>query len=114
MHQSYEMMYILRPDLLEEQVQQEVNKYRDLLREYQAEDIEVKIWGKRRLAYPIQKFQDGIYVLVNYRCDGKQVAPVERAMRLSDEVIRYLTLKVDEKPTDSPAEEPAELSDAAA
>jgi small subunit ribosomal protein S6 len=96
MSNSYEMMYILRPDLLEEQVQQEINKYRDFLSEHKAENIEIKNMGKRRLAYPIKKRQDGVYVQMNYTGDGTQIAPLERAMRLSDEVIRYLTIKLKE------------------
>jgi small subunit ribosomal protein S6 len=94
MAQSYETLYILRPDLLDEQVQLQVNKYRDFLTEHNAEDIQIKTWGKRRLAYPIGKFQDGIYVQMNYKGDGNHVDPMQRAMRLSEEVIRYLTLKV--------------------
>ncbi|WP_013321572.1 30S ribosomal protein S6 [Gloeothece verrucosa] len=114
MSQSYEMMYIMRPDLLDEQVQQQINKYRDFLSEHKAEEIQIKNLGKRRLAYPIKKYTDGFYVQMNYKGDGKQVAPIERAMRLSDEVIRYLTIKLrDEQvaaiaPTDAiePAESP--------
>jgi small subunit ribosomal protein S6 len=94
---DYEMMYILRPDIPEEVVQQEVTRYREFLEQYDAQDLTIKIWGKRRLAYPIDKFQDGIYVLVNYSADGKQVAPLERAMRLSEQVIRYMTLKLPAK-----------------
>lgn len=97
MSRNYEMMYILRPDLSEEQVKQVIDQYRNLLAEYEAKEIEVKLWGKRRLAYPIEKYQDGIYVLINYQADGQQVAPLERAMRLSEDVIRYLTLKLPEK-----------------
>lgn len=99
MSQNYEMMYILRPDLSEEKVDQEIKKYRDVLTEYGAEDIQIQPRGKRRLAYPIKKHLDGIYVQMNYKADGKQVAPLERAMRLSEEVIRYLTIKLkDDKP----------------
>ncbi len=99
MTESYEMMYILRPDMSEDRVRQEVEKYRDLLQEYGAEEIEIQNRGKRRLAYPIKKHLDGIYIQMNYNADGKQVAPLERAMRLSDEVIRYLTLKIKETPS---------------
>jgi small subunit ribosomal protein S6 len=95
MSSHYETLYILRPDLGEEQVQQEVGRYRDLIGEHSATDIAIKVWGKKRLAYPIGKFNDGVYVQMNYQAAGKQVAPMERAMRLSDEVIRYLTLKLD-------------------
>jgi small subunit ribosomal protein S6 len=94
MSNNYETIYILRPDLLEEQVQQEINKYRDFLVEHKAENLEIKSWGKQRLAYVIQKHQDGYYVQMNYEGDGTQIAPLERAMRLSDEVIRFLTIKL--------------------
>ncbi|XLQ11266.1 MAG: 30S ribosomal protein S6 [cyanobacterium endosymbiont of Epithemia adnata isolate EadnSB Bon19] len=94
MHESYEMLYILRPSLSEEQVQQEVSKYEDFLKEYNVIDLQSNIWGKRRLAYPIQRYFDGIYVQMNYQGEGTQVAPLERAMRLSEEVIRYLTIKL--------------------
>lgn len=113
MSQNYEMIYILRPDLLEEQVQQEVGKYRDFLSQYNAEDLQIKVWGKRRLAYPIKRLNDGIYVQMNYSADGKQVAPLERAMRLSDEVIRYMTLKLKKvKPVapESPTDEPVAVA----
>ncbi|MBC6418639.1 MAG: 30S ribosomal protein S6 [Prochloron sp. SP5CPC1] len=96
---SYEMMYILRPDLSEERVEQEIQKYRDFITEYGAEEIEIQNRGKRRLAYPIIKYQDGIYIQMNYNASGKQVAPLEKAMGLSDEVIRYLTMKVKNRPT---------------
>ena len=102
MSQSYEMLYILRPSLSEEQVQQEVSKYEVFLKEYNVIDLRVKIWGKRRLAYPIQRYFDGIYVQMNYQGDGSQVAPLERAMRLSDELIRYLTVKVKKAASEEP------------
>ena len=49
--------------------------------------------GKRRLAYNIGKHREGIYIQLNYSGDGKQVGPLEKAMRLSEDVIRYLTVK---------------------
>ncbi len=67
-----------------------------MLKENGAGKLSIEIWGKRRLAYPIQKFQDGIYVLTYYTGDGTQVAKIEKEMRFSEEVIRYLTLKQEE------------------
>jgi small subunit ribosomal protein S6 len=100
------MMYILRPDLGEEQVDQVITKYQTLLQEQGAEQIDIQHRGKRRLAYPIQRHRDGIYIQMNYKAPGAHVAVVERAMRLSEEVIRYLTLK-QELPAAAP--EPAEV-----
>ncbi|MCG6134955.1 MAG: 30S ribosomal protein S6 [Nostoc sp. LLA-1] len=91
----YETIYILRPDLGDEQVEQAIAKYQNLLQEQGAENMEVQNRGKRRLAYEIKKHRDGIYVQMNYTGPGSAIAPMERAMRLSEEVIRYLTIKQD-------------------
>ncbi|MGL4881387.1 MAG: 30S ribosomal protein S6 [Waterburya sp.] len=93
MSNNYEMMYILRPDLSEDQVGEAVGRYKDYLNENGAENLEIQVKGKRRLAYPVGKYLDGIYVQMNYQADGSQIAPLERMMRLSEDTIRYLTLK---------------------
>lgn len=94
MSSNYEMMYILRPDLSEDQVGESINKYKGYLSENGAENIEIQVRGKRRLSYPVGKYLDGIYVQMNYEADGTQNAPLERMMRLSEDAIRYLTLKL--------------------
>ncbi len=103
MSNNYEMMYILRPDLGDEQVDQAIAKYQNLLREQGAENIDIQHRGRRRLAYEIERQREGIYIQMNYKAPGSHVAPVERAMRLSEEVIRYLTLTV-EVPTEEATE----------
>lgn len=110
MSQQYEMIYILRPDMSEEQVNQAVTKYKDFLTEHNATNLEVKIWGKRRLAYPIQKKVDGIYVQFDYQADGQQIAPLERMMRLGEDVMRYLTIKLDKVSPQTEEEEEAETA----
>ena len=100
MSNYYEMMYILRPDLSEEQVGESVDKYNDFLTARGASDIAVLNRGKKRLAYPVKKFLDGIYIQLNYQADGAQVAPLERTMRISEDVILYLTLKTDNPPSE--------------
>jgi small subunit ribosomal protein S6 len=91
----YETMYILRPDIPEEEVETHITRYRDLVIEAGGEVLDCQMRGKRRLAYPIAKHREGIYVQLNHNGDGQQVAPLERAMRLSEDVIRYLTVKQD-------------------
>ncbi|MBD2664745.1 30S ribosomal protein S6 [Richelia sinica] len=89
----YETMYILRPDLGDEQAEQAIAKYENLLRDNGADNIQIQNRGKRRLAYEINRHRDGIYVQVNYTGPATVIAIFERAMRLSEEVIRYLTIK---------------------
>ncbi|RZM75442.1 30S ribosomal protein S6 [Leptolyngbya iicbica] len=90
----YETMYILRPDIQEEVVDGEIARYQEILQENGATILETQHRGKRRLAYEIQNHREGIYIQMNYQGPGNVVAPMERAMRLSENVIRYLTLKV--------------------
>ena len=106
MSNYYEMMYILRPDLSEEQVGQSVDKYNDFLTERGATNISVLNRGKKRLAYTVKKFLDGIYIQLNYQAAGTQVAPLERTMRISEDVILYLTLN-----TKAPSVEETESSE---
>ena len=89
----YETMYILRPDIPEEEVESHVTKYRDMLVEAGADVLDNQMRGKRRLAYPIAKHKEGIYVQLSHNGDGQHVGVREKAMRLSEDVIRYLTVK---------------------
>ena len=89
----YETMYILRPDIPEEEVDSHLTKYSDLLVKAEVEVLDSQMRGKRRLAYPIQKHKEGIYVQLSHKGNGQQVAVLEKAMRLSEDVIRYLTVK---------------------
>ena len=108
----YETMYILRPDIAEEEVDTHIAKYRDVITEAGAEVLDCQMRGKRRLAYPIAKHREGIYVQLNHNGDGQQVAVLERAMRLSEDVIRYLTVKQD-GPMPAPRALPSTSSEAA-
>ncbi len=89
----YETMYILRPDIPEEEVDSHLTKYSELVTKSGAEVLDSQMRGKRRLAYPIAKHKEGIYVQLSHKGDGQHVEIVEKAMRLSEDVIRYLTVK---------------------
>lgn len=108
MQTVYETMYILRPDLGDEQIEQAIAKYQNQIQEQGAENIEIQQRGKRRLAYEINRHREGVYVQMNYQGPGKIIAPLERSMRLSEDVIRYLTIKQEVAATDSDDESPEE------
>jgi small subunit ribosomal protein S6 len=109
----YETMYILRPDIPEEEVESHLTKYRDILVEAGAEVLDNQMRGKRRLAYAINKNKEGIYVQLSHNGDGQQVAVLEKAMRLSEDVMRYLTVK-QEGPLPEPRVMPGSAPAAAA
>ena len=89
----YETMYILRPDIPEDEVENHLKKYSEVLEKAKAVIIDNQMRGKRRLAYSIGKHKEGIYVQLSHTGEGNHVEALERAMRLSEDVIRYLTVK---------------------
>ena len=89
----YETMYILRPDIPEEEVESHLTKYSEVLTKAGGKVLDNQMRGKRRLAYPISKHKEGIYVQLSHNGDGQQVGILEKAMRISEDVIRYLTVK---------------------
>ena len=89
----YETMYILRPDIAEDEVTNHINKYNKLLEELGGKILDSQMRGKRRLAYQIAKHREGIYVQLSHQGDGQHIFKIEKAMRLSEDVIRYLTVK---------------------
>ncbi|WP_018750424.1 30S ribosomal protein S6 [Paenibacillus sanguinis] len=89
---KYEVMYIIRPDVEQEAVQAIVEKFQGIIQNG-GEITKHDLMGKRRLAYEINKIRDGIYVLVNFTATPEVVAELERILKISDEVIRYLITK---------------------
>ncbi len=89
----YETMYILRPDIPEDEVTNHIDKYNKLLEELGGKILDSQMRGKRRLAYQIAKHREGIYVQLSHQGDGQHIFKIEKAMRLSEDVIRYLTVK---------------------
>ena len=89
----YETMYILRPDIAEDEVTNHIEKYNKLLLEFGGKILDSQMRGKRRLAYQISKHREGIYVQLSHQGDGQHIFKIEKAMRLSEDVIRYMTVK---------------------
>ena len=89
----YETMYILRPDIAEDEVTNHINNYNKLLEEFGGTILDSQMRGKRRLAYQIAKHREGIYVQLSHQGDGQHIFKIEKAMRLSEDVIRYMTVK---------------------
>jgi small subunit ribosomal protein S6 len=87
---EYELMYVVRPDLDEDGLRGAVEAVQVLVEGQGAEVTTTTPWGKRRLAYEIAGLRDGHYVIVEFRGDGSRVKDLERALRISDHVIRHM------------------------
>ena len=108
----YETMYILRPDIAEDEVTNHIDKYNKLLEEFGGTILDSQMRGKRRLAYSIAKHREGIYVQLSHQGDGQHIFKIEKAMRLSEDVIRYMTVKQEGPlPTPRPSNTSSSKSD---
>ena len=93
---QYETLYVLRPDLEGEQTQDLINRYKEVVASQGGEVLEVAEWGKRRLAYEINEYREGYYVIMKFKDESNVTAELERLMRINDSVIRYITTRVEE------------------
>lgn len=94
---NYELTFIVNGVLSDDQIRQAVQRVRKLIEEQGGEIIEVDEWGTRRLAYPINKKRNGFYVNLYFSGSGELVARLERALEIDDDILRYLTLRMDSK-----------------
>ena len=97
MQRTYELMFILRPDMTEEDQDRLVANLEGQVGTAGGTVKSVERMGKRRLAYLVRKFQDGIYVLMVLEGDGAMVKEVERRLRVTEPVIKFITVRVDEE-----------------
>ncbi len=95
----YETGFILSPSLSEEETEQFIAQMAEIVAQKQGQMIKKDIWGKRKLAFPIKKFQDGFYVFFHYEGEGDVSQELERRFKQTDAVIRFMTVKRDPKDT---------------
>ncbi|WP_067622123.1 30S ribosomal protein S6 [Alicyclobacillus acidiphilus] len=93
---QYETMYILNPALEAEQTAELVQKYQTLISDQGGQIDELQEIGKRRLAYEIEGNREGYYVLIQYTAGTDVSKELERVMRIDENVVRYLTVRVGE------------------
>lgn len=93
----YESMVIFDPDLSETDLEGQINWVKGIIERNGAELLKVDIWGKRKLAYEINKKKEGIYVLFYFRSSPDLVDELERNYRINSNVMRYLTVKIKDK-----------------
>lgn len=105
---NYESVLIARQDLATSQVNDIVANLSDVIKNEGGEVVKVDNWGLKNLAYRIKKNRKGHYVLLNMVAPAKAIAEYERVMRLNEDIIRYMTIKVDEFNNEVSSEEDVE------
>jgi small subunit ribosomal protein S6 len=94
---SYEIMFIVRPDVEEADLDKLVEGFSKNITDGGGEIKTVEKMGRRRLAYTVKKFNDGFYVLLTIGAEGALITEIERRLRVSEPVIKFITVRMDEE-----------------
>ena len=93
----YEELFIVRPNAAEEEVDQYVEQISQVISGSGGAVDKIEKWGVRKLAYSVAKYEEGYYVLIQFRSAPPAVREIERRMRVSDLVLKFLTVRIDER-----------------
>lgn len=93
----YETMFIINPELGEDEIQGVMQKFSGIIAAQGGEQLLLEDWGRRRLAYKIKKFTTGHYVLLDFAGEPAVLAELERNLKIDDRIIRFLSIKTGDK-----------------
>lgn len=94
---TYETVFIANPEIANEAVDALLSKLKAAITDHKGTVTHEDRWGRRRLAYPIHGFREGFYVVLNFNADGPVVAAMEHVFRVTDSVIRHMTIRIIKK-----------------
>src|SRR3984885_8328839 len=97
MNRTYEIMFIVRPDVEEADLDKLIEGFQKNVTDGGGEVKATEKMGRRRLAYTVRKFNDGFYVLLTVAAAGSLITEIERRLRVSEQVIKFITVRMDEE-----------------
>jgi small subunit ribosomal protein S6 len=97
MNRTYELMFIVRPDMTDEDQDKLISTLEHAVTSSGGQVKNVEKMGKRRLAYTVRKFHDGLYILLTFEGGGGLVHELERRLRVSEAVIKFLSVRIDDE-----------------
>jgi small subunit ribosomal protein S6 len=97
MNRTYEIMFIVRPDVEETELDKLIETFSGYVTSGGGEIKSTEKMGRRRLAYTVQKFNDGFYILLIVAAPASLIAEIERRLRVSEPVIKFITVRMDEE-----------------
>ena len=92
---SYEIVFIVHPELDGDELDGVVNNVEDLIKRNNGKMTKLEPWGLRKLAYPIKKQQEGRYFLMEFDLEPRNIAEMERVLRLTEPVIRHMIVRLE-------------------
>lgn len=97
MNRTYELMFIVRPDMADEDLEKLISNLESTVTSASGSIKSVDRMGKRRLAYMVRKFREGVYILMTIEGEGAVVHELERRLRVTEPVIKFMTVRIDEE-----------------
>ena len=94
---KYESIYIVNPNVEADGIKSLVEKFNGLIESEGGKVLETNEWGMKKLAYPIKKFTQGYYVLVNFEANPESIVELERVYKITDSVMKFITIRKDEE-----------------
>ena len=105
MRRDYELAFILNPEVNEEEVRAVQDRIEQIVATYGGQIVKVNQWGRRRLAYPIERHRDGLYTFIDMILTPETVAELERMLKVSEIVLRHMVKRRDPKAVQKEREE---------
>ena len=97
MSRDYELEFILNPEVSEEEIRSSLDRIELIVANYGGQIFKVNHWGRRRLAYPIERHRDGYYIFIDMILTPEAVTEIERTLRVSEKVFRHMMKRRDPK-----------------
>lgn len=94
---EYELIWIVRPDVADEDITAITERTEKVATDQGAQVLEIEDWGRRKLAYEIQKCAKGHYVRLHFLAQSEHIAEMERTLRIDDRILRFLTVKLGDR-----------------
>lgn len=94
---TYEALFIVSPEVDDDSIQAIARETENLVIKSGGAIVRSEVWGRRRLAYKVKKFSEGIYILIRFQSSPNFIARLENYFRLSEQIIRYIVVYFDEK-----------------
>lgn len=90
---TYELIYIINPNISEEILPESISKVNDMIAKAGGTVVETNQWGRKKLAYPIKKFSEGNYILSKLETDASSIRKIDASLKMNDDVLRHLVIK---------------------
>lgn len=94
---TYETVIIVSASLEDEDIEKILKRYEEFFKNNEVQIIEIEKWGRKRMAYHIKKVRTGYYFIIRFKGDGAFVKKFERTLQIDEQILRYLTIKLDKR-----------------